>query len=420
MEHSFKRVAVVGLGYVGLPTAALLASRGLQVIGVDTNPRVVETIGRGAIHIVEPDLDMLVHGAVATGNLRATTQLEPADAFIVAVPTPVGPGHAPDVSQVEAAARAIAPVLVAGSLVIVESTVPVGTTERVSAILAEARPDLRLPHQAGEGADVLVAFCPERVLPGRVLAEMVSNDRVIGGLSRRSGERAAALYGAFVRGECVQTDTRTAEMAKLVENAYRDVNVAFANEVSLLCERLKVDAWEMIRIANRHPRVNILRPGPGVGGHCIAVDPWFLIAAAPDSARLMRTAREVNDAKPTRVAGRIREAAGGLEKPVVACLGLTYKADVDDLRNSPAIEVIDALLADPRLGVLAADPHVGALPGRLARSGRVVLAPAAEAVAGAGVVALLVAHREFRALPRTLLSAKPVIDACGLLKEIDG
>ena len=282
---NFKTISIIGLGYIGLPTAAVFASRKIKVIGVDVNQKTVDTINRGQIHIVEPDLDMVVHAAVTEGYLRATTQPEPADVFLVAVPTPFKGDHEPDLAYIEAASKSIAPVLKRGDLVILESTSPMGATEQMAAWMAESRPDLTFPQGHGEDSDIRVAHCPERVLPGHVLRELVQNDRVIGGMTPRCSAAAAALYKIFVRGECVITDARTAEMCKLTENSFRDVNIAFANELSIICDKLGINVWELIKMANRHPRVNILQPGPGVGGHCIAVDPWFIVSAAPEEAR---------------------------------------------------------------------------------------------------------------------------------------
>ncbi|MGC3339089.1 UDP-N-acetyl-D-mannosamine dehydrogenase, partial [Pseudomonas aeruginosa] len=295
---SFQTISVIGLGYIGLPTAAVFASRQKKVIGVDVNQAAVDTINRGEIHIVEPDLDMVVHAAVTEGYLRATTSPEPADAFLIAVPTPFKHEHEPDLTFIEAASKSIAPVLKKGDLVILESTSPVGATEQMARWLAEFRPDLTFPQTHGETSDIRVAHCPERVLPGHVLRELVENDRVIGGMSEKCSEAASRLYKIFVKGECIITNARTAEMCKLTENSFRDVNIAFANELSIICDKLDINVWELIRLANRHPRVNILQPGPGVGGHCIAVDPWFIVSKTPDEAKLIRSAREVNDYKP--------------------------------------------------------------------------------------------------------------------------
>lgn len=413
--HSFHRISVLGLGYIGLPTAAVFAENGVEVVGVDINPRVVETINRGRPHFGEPNLDALVRRVVEGGKLRATGTPEPADAIILAVPTPLnGHGEAakPDTSHVEAATRAIAPVLEAGTLVIVESTVPVGTTERLAAILAELRPDLTFPHQAGEMAQVQIAHCPERVLPGRILDEVVNNPRVIGGMTRKCAQRAASLYRIVVKGECRVSNARTAELAKLTENAYRDVNIAFANELSFICDRLRINVWELIGLANLHPRVNILSPGPGVGGHCIAVDPWFIVATNPGEAKLIRQARLVNDAKPGFVCDKVRERAAQLKHPVIACLGLAYKKDVDDLRGSPAVEVVRRL-AEERLGeLLVVEPHISVLPPELA--GRDLrLEDFDRAMERANLVLLLVDHMSFLQVDRDLLKDKFVIDTRG-------
>src|SRR5688572_5896801 len=346
MRSRFKVVSIVGLGYIGLPTAAMFASKKIKVVGVDINQHAVDTINRGAIHIVEPELDLLVHAAVSQGYLRAATRPEPADAFLIAVPTPFKADHEPDLRYVKAATTSIAPVLKKGDLVILESTSPVGTTEQLAQWLADARPDLSFPHQAAEQADVNVAYCPERVLPGKVVHELVSNDRVIGGMTRRCSQRATELYQAFVEADCIPTSARTAEMCKLTENSFRDVNIAFANELSIICDKLGINVWELIKLANRHPRVNILQPGPGVGGHCIAVDPWFIVDSAPEEARLIRTAREVNNSKPHWVMDKVEEAieqatADGKQGKdlTIAVFGLAFKPDIDDLRESPALDI---------------------------------------------------------------------------------
>ncbi|MBN3816825.1 UDP-N-acetyl-D-mannosamine dehydrogenase [Paraburkholderia sp. Se-20369] len=410
---SFDVISVIGLGYIGLPTAAAFASRRKTVVGVDVNRIAVDTINRGEVHIVEPELDMLVRAAVTQGHLRATQEVEPADAFLIAVPTPFSEGRKPDLSYVEAASRAIAPVLKAGDLVVLESTSPVGTTERIAAWLADMRPELTFPQQAGEQSDIRIAHCPERVLPGHVIRELVENDRVIGGMTRRCSEAATELYRVFVRGECVLTDVRTAEMCKLTENAFRDVNIAFANELSMICESLDINVWELIRLSNRHPRVDILQPGPGVGGHCIAVDPWFIVDSAPEHARLIRTARTVNDDKPHHVIDRIEHVARRFREPVVACLGLAFKADIDDLRESPAVEIVRAL-AERAIGeVIVVEPNVGALPGSL--EGSAVLVELADALARADIVVILVDHRQFKRIDPLKLHTKIVIDTRGLL-----
>ncbi|MFT6916069.1 MAG: UDP-N-acetyl-D-mannosaminuronic acid dehydrogenase [Motiliproteus sp.] len=423
----FKTVSVIGLGYIGLPTAAVLASRGLQVIGVDISKHAVDTINEGRIHIVEPDLDIVVRSVVATGNLRATTQPEPADAFMLAVPTPFllsgeqggerggeQQDHRPDLSYIKAAAETIAQVLEPGNLVILESTSPVGATEKLAGWLAQYRPDLSFPQQAGDQADINIAHCPERVLPGQVLQELVSNDRIIGGMTPRCAERATALYQTFVRGECITTDSRTAELAKLTENASRDVSIAFANELSIICDKLKINVWELIKLANRHPRVNILNPGPGVGGHCIAVDPWFIVSSAPDEARLIRTAREVNDSKPGYVVAQVTKAADQFKKPVIACLGLAFKADIDDLRESPALQIVQQLAAREIGELVAVEPNIRTLPQAIADKG-VELVSLNGAIERANIVVVLVDHKEFKKVDRGLLTAKVVIDSRGIV-----
>lgn len=409
----FETISVVGLGYIGLPTAAAFAARRKKVIGVDVNQHAVDTINRGAIHIVEPELDMLVHAAVTQGYLRATTTPEPADAFLIAVPTPFMDGHRPDLTFIEAASRAIAPVLKKGDLVVLESTSPVGATAKMASWMAELRPDLTFPHQAGEASDVRVAHCPERVLPGHVIRELVENDRVIGGMTRRCSDAASELYKVFVRGECVLTDARTAEMCKLTENSFRDVNIAFANELSLICDRLDINVWELIRLANRHPRVSILQPGPGVGGHCIAVDPWFIVDSAPEEARLIRTARTVNDHKPHWVVERVERAAGRFKEPMIACLGLAFKANIDDLRESPAVEIARELGERFPGQVVVVEPNVGLLPDELRE--RSELSRLHDALAKADIVVILVDHRQFKDIDPVRLQAKVVIDTRGVL-----
>ena len=414
MPPTFDRVCVLGLGYVGLPTAAIFASRGLSVVGVDVNADTVRLINEGKVHIVEPDLDILVTGAVAIGKLRAAPKPERADAFIVAVPTPLGPGHRPDLGHVEAAAESLAPVLERGNLVVIESTSPVGTTEQVCRRLAARRPDLVFPDGAAAAPDVHVAYSPERVLPGRVLVELVRNDRVVGGISRACAERAAELYRAFVEGEIVLTTARTAELVKLAENSYRDVNIAFANELAQVCDRMGIDAWEVIALANRHPRVAILRPGPGVGGHCIAVDPWFVADSAPEDTPLIRAARAVNDGRPAHVAARGLALAAGRATPRIACLGLAYKADIDDLRESPAVEIVRLLAAGDAGEILVVEPYVANLPPVLANLARVRKTDLDTALAAADIVVLLVDHRPFRSLATERLEGKAVVDTRGL------
>ncbi|KRS21853.1 UDP-N-acetyl-D-mannosaminuronic acid dehydrogenase [Alishewanella sp. WH16-1] len=399
----FSSLSVIGLGYIGLPTAAVFASRKIRVVGVDVNQKAVDIINQGKIHIVEPDLDIAVHAAVTEGYLKATTKPEAADAFIVAVPTPFkGDNHEPDLSYIEAASKAIAPVLQKGNLVILESTSPVGATEQMAAWLAEARPDLTFPQTHGEDSDIRVAHCPERVLPGHVMRELIENDRVIGGMTPKCSAYAVALYKAFVQGECVITNARTAEMAKLTENSFRDVNIAFANELSMICDKLDINVWELIKLANRHPRVNILQPGPGVGGHCIAVDPWFIVSKTPEVAKLIRTAREVNDSKPEWVIEKVKIAIADflLSHPnktakdiTVACYGLAFKPDIDDLRESPACAIAQQIINFHQGTVLLVEPNIDCLPAKLSNNELVTVDLA---YAKADIHVLLVDHKEFK------------------------
>lgn len=417
-SHSFKRISIIGLGYIGLPTAAMFASRKIEVVGVDVNPRAVDTINRGEIHIIESDLDMVVRAAVSEGYLRATTAPEPAEAFLIAVPTPFkGDNHEPDLAYVEAASRSIAPVLRPGNLVILESTSPVGATEAMADWLATERPDLTFPQTHGEESDIRIAHCPERVLPGKVMQELISNDRIIGGMTRACSARAIALYKTFVSGECVvASGPRVAEMAKLTENGFRDVNIAFANELSLICDKLDMDVWELIRLANRHPRVNILQPGPGVGGHCIAVDPWFIVYSAPETARLIRTAREVNDSKPEWILGKIRAAIGAhlMAHPTqtaadvsVAIYGLAFKPDIDDLRESPALDIARHVVLEHTGPLLVVEPNVEGLPRGLEAAHLVSLSEAGTA----DVHVMLVDHTPFRSSP---VPVGRIVDARGV------
>lgn len=411
--HSFSRVSVIGLGYIGLPTAAVIASRGVEVLGVDVSEHAVNTINQGKIHIVEPDLDMLVQAAVTTGKLKASLTPEPAEAFMIAVPTPFTDNKSPDLSYIRAALENIAPVIAKGNLIVLESTSPVGTTDKISAWLGELRPDLVMPHQDPDKADVYIAHCPERVLPGRVLQELVSNDRIIGGITERCAQKAVSLYNLFVRGECLLTNARTAEMAKLTENSFRDVNIAFANELSMICDHLKINVWELIKLANRHPRVNILSPGPGVGGHCIAVDPWFIVDSAPEQAQIIRKAREINDSKPHYVINKIKQAADQFKKPVIACLGLAFKADIDDLRESPALDIAMALLHDNVGDILLVEPNIKQLPKKYAEhNARLTTLP--QALERANVLVVLVDHKQFKTLHPVDVATKVVIDTRGI------
>lgn len=410
----FSSVCVMGLGYIGLPTAAVFASRGVKVHGVDVNENAVNTINQGKIHIVEPDLDMLVQSAVNVGNLKASLEPAKADAFIVAVPTPFKDDHVPDLAYIESATKAIAPYVEKGNLIILESTSPVGATEQMAQWLAEARADLNVPTQPGEGGDVYIAHCPERVLPGYVVRELVSNDRIIGGINPESAEQAKALYQTFVVGDCLTTNARTAEMAKLTENAFRDVNIAYANELSLICDDLNINVWELIQLANRHPRVNILQPGPGVGGHCIAVDPWFIVSKTPNTARIIRTAREVNDGKPGWVIEKVKSKADRFKTPVVACLGLAFKPDIDDLRESPAMDIVERLSSElPGAKLLVSEPNISEMPKRLLEKSNLQFVSGPEAVKAADIVLLLVDHKAYKDLDTEQLKSKILIDTRG-------
>jgi len=420
---AFKTISVFGLGYIGLPTAALFASRKIKVIGVDVSPHTVNSINKGEVLIVEPELDMAVSTSVSAGYLRATLEPEPADAFLIAVPTPFKEDHIPDLSYIKLAAKAIAPVLKKGDLVILESTVPVGATEKLAAWMAEVRPDISFPQQKGEEADINVAHCPERVLPGHIMHELVENDRVIGGMTRRCAERSVDLYKAFVKGSCIITDSKTAEMAKLTENSFRDVNIAFANELSLICDRLSIDVWELISLANRHPRVNILRPGPGVGGHCIAVDPWFIVDSAPKEAQLIHTARLVNNSKPKWVLNKIKNAcslsvgsSGHWQGAKIACFGITFKPDIDDLRESPALEIVTKLVNDG-FDVAIVEPNIDELPDVL-KGSSARLVSSVDAIKYSDVIVMLVDHQSFKELSIDDLCGKQLIDTRGVFSQL--
>ena len=419
---SFNIISVIGLGYIGLPTAAMFASRKKSVIGVDVNQHAVDTINRGEIHIVEPDLDMIVHAAVTEGYLKAVTSPEPADAFLIAVPTPFKNNDSevpePDLSYIKKASEAIAPVLKKGDLVILESTSPVGATEQVAEWLAAARPDLSFPQKAGENADVNVAHCPERVLPGHVVRELVENDRVIGGMTTKCSARAVELYKTFVQGECVITNARTAEMAKLTENSCRDVQIAFANELSIICDKLDIDVWELISLANRHPRINILQPGPGVGGHCIAVDPWFIVSKTPEEAKLIHTARKVNDAKPQWVINKVKLAIADFlqanptktaKDVTIACYGLAFKPDIDDLRESPALNIANQIAVLHAGEVVAVEPNINTLP---PKNSLLKLSSFDNAIEKSDVHLLLVDHKEFK--NKVIKNKKHLVDTKGI------
>lgn len=404
-----KTVAVVGLGYIGLPTAAILASKGVKVIGVDVNPNTVEAVNRGEVPFVEPELNTFVAAAVADGTLSASLETPKADAYIVAVPTPFNADKTADLSYIEAAGKNIAPQLTGDELVILESTSPPGATKHLADHILALRPDL-----ADKG--LLFAHCPERVLPGRVMIELVTNDRIVGGITPEAAEVARDLYKTFCEGEILLTDATTAEMAKLVENSYRDVNIAFANELSVISAKLGIDVWELIELANHHPRVNILQPGPGVGGHCIAVDPWFIVSSAPEEASLIRQARVTNDSKPAWVINQVEAALKDAGSEVsIAVLGLAFKANIDDLRESPAVSIAKDLAQkfnDVKIAV--AEPHVNILPSSLAAIPNVELVDTEKAIADSEIVLLLVDHQAFKDLDRSVLEGKKVIDTRGM------
>ncbi|KTD06825.1 UDP-N-acetyl-D-mannosamine dehydrogenase [Legionella jamestowniensis] len=421
-QSLFPKISVIGLGYIGLPTAAVIASRKIEVIGVDINPQTVEIINRGHIHIVEPELDIIVHSTVSERYLRATLSPEPANAFLIAVPTPFEEGHQPDLSYIRAASLAIAPMLQKDNLVILESTSPVGTTEQLAEWLAKARPDLTFPHTHGNESDIRIAYCPERVLPGHVLRELVQNDRVIGGMTTKCSELAAQLYKIFIEGECIITDCRTAEMCKLTENSFRDVNIAFANELSMICDKLGMNVWELIRIANHHPRVNILEPGPGVGGHCIAVDPWFIISKSPEEARLIRMARQVNDSKPEWVIQKTKEAVAEflqqnpnktIKDVTIACFGLTFKANIDDLRESPALKIAKNIIASHPGLVYVVEPNIAQLPPSIINT---ELKSVEDVLPEADIILLLVDHKIFQDIDKQAKPGCKIVDTKGLFE----
>jgi len=397
-----KTICVIGLGYIGLPTASLLGTKGFQVHGVDVSEHVVNTINKGKIHIVEPDLDIMVKSAVNAGNLKAGMQPVEADIFIIAVPTPFKGDHEPDLAYVESATKMISPYVKPGNLVILESTSPVGTTDEVVAkILNEDGHDI--------DKEVHIAHCPERVLPGRILIELVENDRIVGGVNPLATQKAVEFYESFVRGEVLSTDSRTAEMAKLTENSSRDVSIAFANELSLICDQEGINVWELISLANRHPRVNILTPGPGVGGHCIAVDPWFIVARSPKYAKLIKTARLVNDSKPQWVIEKVKSRADKFKRPVIGCLGLAFKADVDDLRESPAVDIVRQLIKEDVGEILVSEPNLN-------EHDEFDLITCEELIQRADIILLLVDHKEFKSIKRLELNEKVLIDTRGIIQ----
>lgn len=400
-KFTYNNICVIGLGYIGLPTAATFAAHGTKVTGVDINSHAVNMINQGKVHIIEPDLDALVRDVVEKGSLAATDTPVAADAFIVAVPTPFKDNHEPDLKYIESASKALAPCLKPGNLVILESTSPVGATEQMSAWLSEARPDLSFPQDVGEQSDIMIAHCPERVLPGKVLQELISNDRIVGGITPRCAKAACDLYDIFVQGECLTTNARTAEMCKLTENSFRDVNIAFANELSIICDKLGINVWELVSLANHHPRVNILQPGPGVGGHCIAVDPWFIVASSPNETQLIRAAREINDYKPDWVISKVNEKVieflqDNPEKTIkditLACYGLAFKPDIDDLRESPALSITKKL-ANQGFNIVAIEPNINRLPDQLPEN---IKLTKLEQNVNADIHLILVNHQQFK------------------------
>ena len=411
------KVTVIGLGYIGLPTAATLAAKGIDVVGVDINQSVVDSINQGNINIVEPGLKELIHNSIKIGKFRATTLPEKANVFIVAVPTPLINNNKPDISYIHAACKAIAPVLEKGNLIILESTSPVGTSEKMLEWLNIEREDLMFPNPDSDlEADIAVAYCPERVLPGHILKELIGNDRIIGGVTTQCAAQAQNLYENFVKADYFVTDCRTAELCKLVENSFRDVNIAFANELSLICEKLNINVWNLIKLANCHPRVNILQPGPGVGGHCIAVDPWFIVDSAPDQAKLIRTARKVNDSKPEFILKKIEKSVKKVGKDksnlTIACLGLTFKPDVDDLRESPALDIAKKVCKMNFNEIFIVEPNIIELPDCFV-SNSVSLVSLNKAITSSDIIVLLVDHAQFKTMNLELISGKQVVDTRG-------
>lgn len=410
---TFDRVCVIGLGYIGLPTAAFIASKGIKVTGVDVNPTYVEAINNGEVPFFEPGFESLLKQVVNDGLLEASATQVEADAYIVCVPTPFNDDKTVDTKYIRAAAEAMAPHLRPGALVVLESTSPPGTTEGMAKHIVELRPDLSL-NEEDENA-IFIAHCPERVLPGQIMEEMENNDRVIGGLTPKGGEMARDLYATFCTAELLVTDATTAEMAKLTENSFRDVNIAFANELSLICDRLGIDVWELIELANHHPRVNILQPGPGVGGHCIAVDPWFIVSSVPEQAKIIKMARDINDGKPEWVMEQVKKALAEKNANVVAALGIAFKNDIDDLRESPSLNIVKRMGEEnPDLDIRVVEPNVNELPKSLAEVPNLKKQDLDEAVADADVVLLLVNHKEFISFDRSKLEGKTVIDTKGI------
>tara|TARA_B100000767_G_C19763207_1_gene536184 strand:- start:1391 stop:2635 length:1245 start_codon:yes stop_codon:yes gene_type:complete len=409
-------VSVIGLGYIGLPTAALVASNKIKVFGIDVNQDIVNSVNKGKIHIIEPNLEELVFSAVKDGSLRASSDITNSDVYIVAVPTPFMQNHKPDLSYIRSASKSIAKVLKIGNLVILESTSPVGTSEKMMEWMKEERPDLSFPEVGKDvKSDVFIAHCPERVLPGNIIKELISNDRIIGGISKYCSEVAHDFYTKFVKGECLLTDCRTAEMCKLIENSFRDVNIAFANELSIICDKLDINVWDLIKLANHHPRVNILNPGPGVGGHCIAVDPWFIVDSAPDESKLIRMARVVNDNKPLFIIEKLKKIVKKMNLKQsdisIACLGLSFKPDIDDLRESPALDIVKKIYQMKFNKTYIVEPNIKKIPKSLQT---LELVDLKFAITSADIVLLLVDHTEFKNLDLSILSGKHIIDTRGI------
>ena len=410
-------VAFVGLGYIGLPTAVVMANSGVDVTGVDVNAANVERINRAEVTIVEPGLEEELKQAVESDNFRATTEQVHADAYIIAVPTPFTENYDVDMKYIYSAAEAIAPKLEGDELVILESTSPPLTTKKMADKILELRPDLVADGAENpEGKPVIYfAHCPERILPGNAMEELRTNDRIIGGQTEEATKRATAIYATFCNAELLPTNDVTAEMAKLTENSFRDVNIAFANELSLIADNLDINVWELIELANHHPRVNILQPGPGVGGHCIAVDPWFIVSSDPENSKLIHTARKVNDGKPQWVIKKVKEAIEKTGATKVAVLGLAFKADIDDLRESPALNIaVDIAEELENIQFFVAEPNVQELPKRLKGFDNAELKNYEEAIADADVVLLLVDHTEFKEFDTAKLDGKAVVDTKGL------
>ena len=407
-----QNICVIGLGYIGLPTAAVLANNGFLVHGVDVNKEAVELINKGQVHIYEPDLENIVKKMVCEGKLSADVKPVKADIFILAVPTPFKNNHKPDLAFVESATKSIIPYIEPGNLIILESTSPVGTTEKIVEWILNERPDLSV--DKNNPKQILVSHCPERVLPGKILKELIENDRIVGGINKESTEKTAEFYESFVKGEVLKTNARTAELSKLTENSFRDVNIAFANEMSMICDDLNINVWELISLANRHPRVNILQPGPGVGGHCIAVDPWFIVDSAPEKSILIHAARNVNDSKPHYIVEKVKDATREMVSPTIACLGLSFKANIDDLRESPAIEIVKQLAFNYNQTIFVAEPHIDELPKSLSDLNLEII-NTEDAINRADVVVLLVDHDYFKAIDEETFLNKIVIDTRGVL-----